>query len=217
MRSETRVTGRAWARAQDRALRAVLTVLVAAGGRAARAQVARGDTAVARPGIERLGAVVQQRLQLRDDQTARLRETARRYAAQRKAMLREERDARRTVRDEVARGDAADQARVQAGLDRLYEMQQRRTELAAREQRDLATFLSPTQRAQYAGMQERAFRAAQEIRQRREAGALPPAGARAAAHAELRDRRAEQEQLRRERQAERQARRAARRAQPHER
>ncbi len=200
---------------QVRALRVrmagfAIALVVASGARVAHAQAAIGDSVPPRPGIARLGAVVQQRLQLTDEQTARLRETSRRYADQRKSLMREERDARQTVRDEVARGNAADQARVQSGLDRLYEIQQRRSELAASEQRDLATFLTPTQRAQFAGMQERAFRAAQEIRQRRAVGALGPLAPtdpnRAALNAE---RRAERQQ---QRQADQAARRAARQA-----
>jgi len=190
--------------------------VVAALALAAPGAFAQGpDSAGARPGIERLRAVVQQRLQLTDEQTGRLRETSQRYAEQRKGLLRDERDARRTVRDEMGRGDAADQARVQGALDRLYAIQQRRSELAASEQRELAGFLSPTQRAQYAGMQERAFRAAQDIRQRRDAAAVgrapqqPAPDARAAQNAE---RRAERQQMQQERQQQRQAEQAARRA-----
>ncbi len=203
----------AWARA----LRAAAMVPLALAAAAARAQLPGGaDSATRRPGIERLSAVVQQRLQLTDDQTARLRETSRRYAEQRQALLRDERDARRTVRDEVGRGNAADQSRVQGALDRLYAIQQRRGELAASEQRELAEFLTPTQRAQYAGLQERAFRAAQAIRQQRAAaatgGQVLPADANRGAQALQEQRRAERQQQQMERQQQRQANRAARRA-----
>jgi len=184
--------------------------------RGAWAQGTAGDSGSPRPGIERLRAVVQQRLQLTDDQTARLRETSQRYAEQRKALLRDERDARRTVRDEVSRGDAADQPRVQSALDRLYATQQRRTELAASEQRELAGFLTPTQRAQYAGMQERAFRAAQEIRQRRDAAGLtrglPPARPEPGAAPDVQRRAERQQEHAQEQQRRRQERQAARRA-----
>lgn len=197
-----------------RVLRLGTALAVVLGTRAALGQVPVGDSAAPRPGIARLGAVVQQRLQLTDEQAARLRETSMRYAEQRKALLRDERDARSTVRDEVARGPAADQARVQGALDRVYAIQQQRSELAASEQRDLAAFLTPTQRAQFAGMQERAFRAAQEIRQRRDAAGTaqgrPVDPNRSAIVAE---RRAEREQQRQQqRQAAQAARRAARQA-----
>ncbi|HEY0780378.1 MAG TPA: hypothetical protein VGD56_20650, partial [Gemmatirosa sp.] len=177
-----------------------------------------------------------QRRQLTGDQTARQRETSQRYAARRQSLLRDERDARRTVREEVGRGNAADQPRVQGALDRLYAIQQRRSELAASEQRELAGFLTPTQRAQYAGLQERAFRAAQAIRQQRAAAATggqvapaqmpPPDADRAALQAQRRAERQQQrqaqqqqqhEQQKAERQADRTARRAARQAVPHDR
>lgn len=193
---------------------AVTAAAVTAAGGVASAQTSADTAPGARPGIRQLGAAVQQRLQLTDDQTARLRETSQRYAAQRRALQLDERDARQTVREEVARGDAADQARVQAGLDRLYQVQQRRSELASSEQRELATFLTPTQRAQYAGMQERAFRAAQAIRQQRAEGlgaAVPPSGA--AQQAERRAERQQQQAMaRQQRAAEQAARRAARAA-----
>ena len=186
---------------------------LAAAARLAGAQPAGGpDSLAPRPGIARIDAVVQQRLQLTDDQAARLRETAGRYAQQRRALVQDERAARQQVRQQVARGPAADQARVQAGLDRIYQIQQRRTELAAGEQRDLAQFLSPTQRAQFAGMQERAFRAAQEARVRREAG-LPPAAPIPPGAAAAQPPRAEQPAEREaERQAQRQTARAAHQA-----
>ena len=207
---------------------AALAIAVLGGARAGRAQSTGSppDSAGLRPGIERLSAVVQQRLQLTDDQTARLRETSQRYADQRQALLRDERDARRTVRDEVSRGGAADQTRVQGALDRLYAIQQRRSELAASEQRELAGFLTPTQRAQYAGLQERAFRAAQAIRQQRAAagggpavGGQPlPVDVNRAAQALQAQRRAERQQqqqlMKEQRQAEREARRAARQGHP---
>lgn len=157
---------------------ALVVGAVSGGARASGAQLSvpapagRGGGPGSRAGLERLSAVVQQRLQLTDEQTARLRETSLRYGEQRMALLRDEREARHIVRAEIARGDNADQSRVQGALDRLYASQQRRSALAAAEQRELAVFLTPTQRAQYAGMQERAFRMAQQIRQRREAAAL---------------------------------------------
>jgi Spy/CpxP family protein refolding chaperone len=78
-----------------------------------------------------------------------------------------ERESRRALRFEVSRGPAADQGRVRASLDALVSAQQRRAALLADEQRELAAFLTPLQRAQYLGLQERAFRAAQRLRGRR--------------------------------------------------
>lgn len=132
---------------------------------------AAGAQGVARPGLERLAEVVQRRLALTDEQAGRLLGISARYARERQALLARERDARRVLREEVPRGDAADQGRVRTALDALVDAQQRRAALVAGEQRDLAAFLTPVQRARFLGMQERAFRAAQRARRAREAAA----------------------------------------------
>ena len=53
-------------------------------------------------------------------------------------------------------------------LDDLLAVQRSRVELVAAEQRDLGRFLTPIQRAEFLAMQERAFRAAQQMRMQRE-------------------------------------------------
>lgn len=144
---------------------AVAMTAVAATTRGAGAQGAP------RPGLERLAEIVQRRLALTDEQAGRLRGVSARYARERQALLARERDARRVLREEVPRGDAADQERVRAALEALVDAQQQRAALVAGEQRDLAGFLTPVQRARFLGLQERAFRAAQRARRAREAGA----------------------------------------------
>ena len=173
-----------------------ILVLLAATGRLAGAQGGRfprgtpavapesagsvGAVAAAPSPNGRLNAIVQQRLQLTDPQTGQLRQTSRRFAAERRSLLRREHEARRVLRIEMRRGAFADQDAVQQSLDQLYLLQQQRSELAVREQRELSGFLSPMQRAEYAGLQERAFRAAQDIRRRRELAGdtLRPGGGR---------------------------------------
>ena len=129
----------------------------------------RGATAAAaqRPTMERLATVVARRLQLTGDQAQRLQTTTRRFAAQREQLLAQERTARRTLRAQLAAGDSADQQLVGRQLDELLRLQQRRVQLVSDEQHELASFLNPVQRAEFLGMQERAFRAAQQIRQQR--------------------------------------------------
>jgi hypothetical protein len=86
----------------------------------------------------------------------------------------EERETRRTLRAQLAAGDSADQQLVAQQLDALLHLQQQRVQLLADEQRELAAFLTPVQRAEFLGMQERAFRAAQQLRQQRQAAAATP-------------------------------------------
>jgi Spy/CpxP family protein refolding chaperone len=145
---------------------AVAALLAGAGGTAA-AQRATAAQPTARPPIERLAAVVQRRLRLNAAQSTQLRETTRRFAAQRQDLMAKERETRRALRAEIGAGDAADQQAIARHLDTLVSLQQRRVQLVADEQRDLARFLSPLQRAQFLALQERAFRAAQQLRMQR--------------------------------------------------
>jgi hypothetical protein len=135
-----------------------------------------------RPGLERLAQAIQRTLQLDDVQAARLREVSARYASRRQALVAAERAARRALREEVARGDGADQARTASAIAGLLDAQRRRLALVEEEQRDLAAFLTPVQRARFLALQERALRAARRARLGRDAEDLggrrrpPPPG-----------------------------------------
>jgi Spy/CpxP family protein refolding chaperone len=118
--------------------------------------------------VERMAAIVRERLGLTEAQGARLREVTGRFAALRERALREERTARRALRAELARGAAADQDEVERQLEALLALQGRRIELVRVEQRELARFLTPVQRAEFFALQERAFRAAHQLRMRRD-------------------------------------------------
>mgnify|MGYP002779505655 CR=1 FL=1 len=122
----------------------------------------------ARPRVDRMAALVRERLGLDEAQGARLREVTGRFAGERERLLRDERAARRALRAELARGDAADGRAVERQLELLLTKQERRVELVRAEQRELARFLTPVQRAEFLALQERAFRAAQQQRARRE-------------------------------------------------
>lgn len=130
----------------------------------------------ARPAMERLGAVVARRLKLTAEQQTKLQAATRRFATEREQVVAQERAARRALRGDLAAGDAADQQAVAKHLDDLLRLQQRRTQILADEQRELAAFLTPVQRAEFLGLQERAFRAAQQIRQQRAVERPQPRG-----------------------------------------
>lgn len=157
-----------------KSLLAVLAIGVATAP-AAGAQIPAADTQRvservmgARPSMERMAEAVKRRLGLTDDQARRLRDATASYAAQRQQLFRQERTLRRELRDELARGDAAQQEKVGRMLDDLLGLQRSRADLVAAEQRDLSRFLTPVQRAEFMALQERAFRAAQQMRAQRE-------------------------------------------------
>ncbi len=98
---------------------------------------------------ENFAAEVKKRLQLSDDQMTKLMAVNQRLDAQRRELFQQERAARTSLRTELQAGNAANQARVAEVLETLLRLQRSRLELVEREQRELATFLTPVQRARY--------------------------------------------------------------------
>lgn len=134
----------------------------------------REDGTPRRPAERRFGEgvarVVQKRLQLTDAQLRRLGESNQQFARQRQGLVRRERQIRLGIRRELAAGDSAAQGRVATLLDEIIAVQRERLDLVAAEQRELAQFLTPVQRARYLELQEqvrrRVERAAHERRGR---------------------------------------------------
>lgn len=101
----------------------------------------------------RLGEVVQRRLGLTAEQARELETVDRRYQPERRRLMQREMEVRRALRRQVAARDSANQTTTAALLDQMIGLQRERTELLAREQRDLAAFLTPVQRAQLIALQ----------------------------------------------------------------
>jgi protein CpxP len=130
---------------------------------------------------QRLAEVVQKRLALTDEQMRRLAATNREYDERRRLLLQQERDARMALRDEILAGERADQARVAELLERMLQVQRQRIDLVDEEQRDLAAFMTPVQRAKYLAMQDELRRRMEELRRERRdrrRGPLPEPGRR---------------------------------------
>lgn len=122
---------------------------------------------------QRMAAVVQQRLGLNADQMRRLGEVNREMEGQRRQLNQQERELRTGLRSEVMRGDSANQDRVARLVDQLIDVQRRRIDLVSREQRALAAFMTPTQRAQYLAIQDQLRRRMEDMRGRPRRGAQP--------------------------------------------
>lgn len=158
-------------------LLAALAISVIAASSVVQAQraVLRDSTPAGRQALEqrvrqRMAAVVQQRLALNADQMRRLGEVNRDMEAQRRLLNQQERDVRIGLRTEVMRGDSANQDRVARYVDQLIDVQRRRIDLLSREQRALAAFMTPTQRAQYLAIQDQVRRRMEDMRGRRRGG-----------------------------------------------
>lgn len=125
---------------------------------------------------QRMAAVVQQRLGLNADQMRRLGDVNRDMESQRRQLNQQERELRVSLRAEVMRGDSANQERVARLVDQLIDVQRRRIDLVSREQRALAAFMTPTQRAQYLAIQDQLRRRMEDMRGRPRRGAQPRRG-----------------------------------------
>ena len=125
---------------------------------------------------ERFAEVVKRRLNLDETQMQQLGRVNDRFERDRVQLLREERRARQALRAEVLAGDSADQKKVAGLLDQMLTIQRRRLDLTESEQRELATFMTPTQRAKYFAIQDQLRQRLENLRrqrQERRAGAGP--------------------------------------------
>ena len=137
------------------------------------------DDSTQRPAVQalqrRVLEVVQRTLGATDDQMRQIMEVHRKYEGERRALNQKDREARQTIRAEVLRDSLADQDKVARTLDELVDVQRQRLDVFAREQRDLARFLTPVQRAKYATLQEGLRKKVEQLRQHRQERGLAPA------------------------------------------
>lgn len=113
---------------------------------------------------------VRQRVGLSEEQMRKLVPITQKHATERARIQLDERDARlelgRILRDSVT----ADTANVERLMAQLLDVQKRRVQLMEQEQKDLATIMSPVQRARFLGLQEQLRRQMEERRQDRGQG-----------------------------------------------
>jgi hypothetical protein len=114
----------------------------------------------------RLANLLKTQLVLSDDQMRQLSEVNQRFDSQRRDLLRREMMTRRTIRDEVMRGDSANAGRIDQLMTDQFRIERERIDLTEAEQRDLAKFLTPVQRAKYLGVQEQIRREMDQLRGR---------------------------------------------------
>jgi hypothetical protein len=107
--------------------------------------------------------LAQQKLGLTDPQLAQLEQTNARFAPQMNQLVAQERETRQQLRMEMTRGNQANQQHVSDLLDNTVKLQKQRISMVEAEQKDLARFLSPTQRAGYIALQAQFRKRAQEL------------------------------------------------------
>lgn len=140
--------------------------------------VRAGRPPASRPQMEQrlragLWRIAKQRLAFNDEQMGRLTATNQRFDARRREINQRERVERQALRREVLAGDSANQNRIASALDELHQLQRQRLDVNGEEQKELATFMTPLQRAKYAALQEQVRRRVEALRRGR-ADRLPP-------------------------------------------
>ena len=122
-----------------------------------------GRTALEQQFRERTAKLVQQRLGLNDAQLAKLEQSNARFAPQLRQLATQERDIRFQLRQEMMAGNSANQQHVSDLLDAAIRMQRQRLGIVEAEQKELAGFLTPVQRARYIALQAQFGKRAQEL------------------------------------------------------
>ena len=112
------------------------------------------------------------RIGLNDDQMRRLGDVNAKYEGQRRSLLREERQTRQALRAAIQSKSPQDQEKIDGYMNTLQQLDRRRMDINESEQRDLAGFMTPAQRAQYRALQEAVRRRLEEMRRTRREGAI---------------------------------------------
>jgi hypothetical protein len=102
--------------------------------------------------------VVRRQLKLDDQRMRQLRQARTKFEQQRRALNVDEHQARLALKAAMQDSAGRDQNKISQSLDQLVAAQRRRADLLESEQKELATFLTPLQRAQYLSLQERLAR-----------------------------------------------------------
>ncbi|HEY5086891.1 MAG TPA: hypothetical protein VII66_05950 [Gemmatimonadaceae bacterium] len=132
---------------------------------APRANVPPRRQALEKEFRQRSEQVVREKLNLNDDQVARLRSVNANIGVQRNVLVQQERSVRSDLRDEMAKGSGADQNRVAQLMAQAHDLQGRRFALQQTEQQQLSGFMTPVQVAQYVGLQAQIRQRMREMQQ----------------------------------------------------
>ncbi|HEV8400534.1 MAG TPA: Spy/CpxP family protein refolding chaperone [Gemmatimonadales bacterium] len=136
---------------------------------------ARPDTAEAerlRAQIEeRFSQRVQEELRLTPDQSAKLRASQEKFGGQRRTLVRQQMERRRALDDQMQPGVAANADSVKRLMDANQNARAQMLKLEQDEDREMATYLTPVQRARYQQMREGLMRRVMEMRAQRRGGA----------------------------------------------
>lgn len=152
------------------------TLALALSGTAAYAQpVTAPVTKADRPALERqfrerVARLTKERVGLTDAQMTQLEASNARFAPQLTQVAARERETRRQLRQELTSGAQPNQQKVSDLLDAAIRLQKQRIAIVESEQKELARFMTPVQRARYIALQGQFRRRSQELERQGGAG-----------------------------------------------
>jgi hypothetical protein len=144
-------------------------------GSAALAQPVRAPAAAGdRPALEqqfrqRVAALAKERLALNDAQMTQLEQSNARFGPRLNQIAAQERETRRQLRLEMTATEP-NQQHVSNLLDTSLQLQKQRISVVEEEQKDLARFMTPVQRARYLALQQQLRRRSQELARQNQMG-----------------------------------------------
>jgi hypothetical protein len=113
---------------------------------------------------ERAAKLAKERLGLTDAQLQKLEQSNARFAPQLRQLAVQEREIRGQLTQEMRAGNSANQQHVSELLDASLRLQKQRIAVVEAEQKELAGFLTPVQRARYIFLQQQFKKRADELR-----------------------------------------------------
>jgi hypothetical protein len=116
---------------------------------------------------ERFAQRVQQELRLTPDQAARLRASQERFGAQRRSLMRRQWERRMALQDQMQPGVAANGDSVRKLMDGVQGGRAEMLRLDQDEDREMAGYLTPVQRARYQEMRARLHQRVNDMREQR--------------------------------------------------
>ncbi|MCX5766438.1 MAG: hypothetical protein NTZ43_04325 [Gemmatimonadetes bacterium] len=147
-------------------MRRIVAIVMLVAPVLAAAQGQRGVRPVLEEQVRaQLERVLRSQVGLNDGQLQKVQELTSRLEAQKVSLNQEESRVRQVLRDEVLLGDTSRNVRVAELLDRIIKITKQRNDLPEQEQKELALFMSPMQRAKYFGVQELFQRRVRELLQ----------------------------------------------------
>ncbi len=135
------------------------------GGRAGRGTIGADQAPLARRVREAWGGVVRRQLHLSAEKWQQFDRVDRKFEQQRNQLRRDERQARLGLKAAMEDTTNVDQNKISQYMDQLTQAQRRRADILDSEQKELAGFLTPLQRAKLLSLREQLNQRVRDMQQ----------------------------------------------------